>query len=684
MKRTVSTSFGAVLLVCASAVSALNTSNAASISPSVTGDAVAAAIGTRMNIAAAANGGVAFSSSDLGPAYASDRLNDGVIDHSGNSWIPATTGTSEYAAVQLGSPATIAAVVYSGQIGYNGRSAGTWSLQYTTDPQVRTTAAWTEIGTYIYTEPGCASPMPRSMFNFAAVANVTGLRLVLQNSACGGQLCVQEFEAYAPVEVAPEIVSQPVGGTAEEGGDFIFTVTANNAEAFQWLKDGNVIAGATGSSYTVSDVKTTDAGQYSVTVSNLTGGVVSDAATLEVTAVQTYDTYADTVRADSPIHYFPMDETDGTTAEDLGNMAGIGGIYTGGVTLGQPSVIEKLGKAVRFDGNNGTFVDLGLFHPGVNISIEAWVNLDPSATSPYSAIVARWDGSYEMDFNGSTANLVIRSDVNPAALGLVAAAAPSTRGEWHHVVSVFSEGKLSIYVDGVKGSEQTLGGGLQNLRAPNPDRVLIGATREGVFGFKGMIDEVAIYDTGLSAAQIRAHYRFLANNPIQVVPEIVSQPVGATVKEGEDFTFTVAANNAEAFQWFKDNQAIAGATTATYSISDVRASHAGQYSVAVSNVAGIVTSDKVTLAVTPTPLYDTYSKAVLADAPIHYYPMDDTAGTTAADFGQPGRHRRHLHRGHHPGTTRRLGQVGQSGAVRRQQRHLRGLRAVPSGRKYKH
>lgn len=80
MKRTVSTSFGAVLLVCASAVSALNTSNAASITPSVTGDAVAAAIGTRMNIAAAANGGVAFSSSDLGPAYASDRLNDGVID----------------------------------------------------------------------------------------------------------------------------------------------------------------------------------------------------------------------------------------------------------------------------------------------------------------------------------------------------------------------------------------------------------------------------------------------------------------------------------------------------------------------------------------------------------------------------------------------------------------------------
>ena len=153
MKRTVSTQCSVVLLACAGVMPAFNASHAAAITPSVTGDAVAAAIGDRINFAAAANGGVAFSSSDLGPAYAYDRLNDGVIDNSGNSWIPATTGTAEFAGVRFETPYTVAAVVFSGQIGYNGRSAGTWSLQYTTDPEVQTTTAWTEIGAYVYTEP---------------------------------------------------------------------------------------------------------------------------------------------------------------------------------------------------------------------------------------------------------------------------------------------------------------------------------------------------------------------------------------------------------------------------------------------------------------------------------------------------------------------------------------------------
>src|SRR5690606_25522063 len=48
---------------------------------------------------------------------------------------------------------------------------------------------------------------------------------------------------------------------------------------------------------------------------------------------------------------------------------------------------------------------------------------------------------------------------------------------------------------------------------PAPDRVLIGATREGVFGFNGLIDEVAIYDYPLSPAQVQSHYTIGAPPP---------------------------------------------------------------------------------------------------------------------------------------------------------------------------
>jgi len=489
---------------------AVPNSGAATLTPGATGDAaVAAATSGRPNLALATGGAVAFSSSDLTPAYAAPRVNDGVINHSGNSWIPVTTASTEFVGVAFPAPITLAAVVWHGQTGYNGRSGGTWRLEYTSDSSPSGSSTWTEIGTYIYSEAGCGSPMPRTLFSFGSVANVTGMRLVLANSACGIQLAVQEFEAYAPVSSPPSITSQAAGGTVVAGGDFTFSVLADGAEFFQWRKDNVDIPGATGPNYTISDVKASDAGTYIVKVRNSSGSVISDPAVLDVTPAQTFNSYAEAILTDNPIHYYPLDETSGTVAEDLGSLATTGGTYTGGFLVGQPAATERLGKRVQLDGAPGSFVDLGLFHPGNAVTVEAWVRLDSDARSAsYHALIARWDGSYELDFApGDYANFVVRRDGN--GFGLAAAAAPSTRAQWHHLVGIFGNGVLTIFVDGVKGSEQNLGGMLQDA-GPAPDRVMIGATRSGTassFNFKGGIDEVAVYDYALSAAQVRGHFR---------------------------------------------------------------------------------------------------------------------------------------------------------------------------------
>ncbi len=488
------------------AVQELEAYSPIALSPSVTGDApVAGAIAGRPNLALASAGGVAFASSELTPDYGAGRVNDGVINHGGNSYIPATTASSEFVAVRWSVPADIDSLVFHGQTGYNGRSAGTWSLEYTKDAAPSASSAWANIGTYSYSEPGCAVPMPRTFFSFSAISNVTGVRLVLQNAACGIQLAVQELEAYGPLVSPPTIDTQPSGGSVVAGGDFTFTVAATGASTFQWRKNGNAIAGATASSFRISDVKVSDAGTYSVVVANSAGSVTSDNAALVVTPAPTFATYTEAVLNDNPIHYYPLDETSGTTAADLGSLATSGGTYTGGLTLGQASAATRLGTCVRFDGAEGSFVDLGLFHPGNSVTLEAWVNADLTASSTFKAIIARWDGSYEMDWNPTdVGNLVIRNDAN--AFGIVATAAPISRGQWHHMVSVFDAGTLTIYVDGVQGSSQTIGGVLQNA-GPTPDRVLVGATRSGNFNWKGLIDEVAIYDSALTPAQIRAHFR---------------------------------------------------------------------------------------------------------------------------------------------------------------------------------
>ena len=155
-------------------------------------------------------------------------------------------------------------------------------------------------------------------------------------------------------------------------------------------------------------------------------------------------------------------------------------------------------------------MNLGNFHPGNSTTIEAWVQLDPTAANNpgYYVVVARWDGSYELDFApGDVPNLVVKNQVN--AFGLVAAPAPLARGQWHHLVGVYDAGVMTLYLNGAFASSVPLAGTLRN-GGPVPDRVLIGATRDGSnssFQWKGLIDEVAIYSRALSADRVLAHYQ---------------------------------------------------------------------------------------------------------------------------------------------------------------------------------
>ncbi len=87
--------------------------------------------------------------------------------------------------------------------------------------------------------------------------------------------------------VAPTITAQPVSQTVNAGATVTFSVTANGTAplAYQWSKNGSSIAGATLSSLTLASVTTTDAGTYTVRVSNTAGSVTSAPATLTVNSV---------------------------------------------------------------------------------------------------------------------------------------------------------------------------------------------------------------------------------------------------------------------------------------------------------------------------------------------------------------------------------------------------------------
>ncbi|MGZ5508771.1 MAG: immunoglobulin domain-containing protein, partial [Limisphaerales bacterium] len=84
---------------------------------------------------------------------------------------------------------------------------------------------------------------------------------------------------------SPQLILPPVGGTAYSGRDFMLISKAvgSTVITYQWLRDGSVITGATNATLALTNMQSTDAGNYQVVVSNALGSVTSVAAPVKVT-----------------------------------------------------------------------------------------------------------------------------------------------------------------------------------------------------------------------------------------------------------------------------------------------------------------------------------------------------------------------------------------------------------------
>ncbi len=91
------------------------------------------------------------------------------------------------------------------------------------------------------------------------------------------------FYGWTP-KLAPNITNPPVAQAAVQGQTAVFGAGASGlpAPAYQWLKDGISLPGATGTSLVLSNVQSADAAGYSVVASNSSGSVTSAAVALTV------------------------------------------------------------------------------------------------------------------------------------------------------------------------------------------------------------------------------------------------------------------------------------------------------------------------------------------------------------------------------------------------------------------
>jgi PKD repeat protein len=87
---------------------------------------------------------------------------------------------------------------------------------------------------------------------------------------------------------APGITTQPSAASACTGGNASFTIAATGTGlSYQWKKGGVNVAGATGQTYSLTNLTAAEAGAYTVTVSNACGSITSNSVNLTVTASPT-------------------------------------------------------------------------------------------------------------------------------------------------------------------------------------------------------------------------------------------------------------------------------------------------------------------------------------------------------------------------------------------------------------
>src|SRR5467141_1859052 len=96
----------------------------------------------------------------------------------------------------------------------------------------------------------------------------------------------------------------------------------------------------------------------------------------------------------------------------------------------------------------------------------------------------------------------------------------------------------------------------------------------------------------------------LTSAGVSLTPSITTQPTNQTVVVGQTATFFVTISGASplSYQWKKNGTAISGATSPSYTTPSETTSDSGaQFTVAVSNSAGNLTSSAATLTVNPAP-----------------------------------------------------------------------------------
>ena len=463
-------------------------------------------------------------------------------------------------------------------------------------------------------------------------ATSASLSLVNLNAASAGNYQVvvtnptgsvlSDVSAVA-VDTAPKITSLTGSASAVAGSNVELSVSASNSltMSYQWKRDGVSITGAVNAALTLSSVGSTDAGDYTVEVTNTVGTTVSAVIQINVISPPTiagspsgktigqsarlllsvsavgeslvYQWYKDGVMitgaAESAYSVSAVTSSDsGGYHVTVSNTAGTATSATASVTVVAPPLIETqpIGGAVSVGGD----ISLSVEAIGSGSVSYQWrqdgVALDgqTQASLDLAGLKLSDEGSYSVEVsneagitNSQAVDVIVLTPLtvteNPQGQSVVAGTLA--------VLNVAANGSNPVsyqwYQDGIAVDGATE----SSLRISN-----VSAANQGAY--HAVLSNAVSAVTSDSAALV-----------INIPPGIATQPVGLTVEKGRSAVFTVEVTGTAPFtyQWQHDGVNINGATGETLTLDSVEASDDGDYAVIVKSTYGAVASEAASLNV---------------------------------------------------------------------------------------
>ena len=217
-------------------------------------------------------------------------------------------------------------------------------------------------------------------------------------------------------------------------------------------------------------------------------------------------TYAEEVLTDSPVAYYRLGESSGSTASD--ETGSYDGVYYNSPTLGVTGALSgDTDTAVRFDDASSQRMTAAgtssVLSGATEFSVEFWLNRDTvnNKVIPFSTFSSSLEGIVVQARDTGELQCFYYYDSSNA--DAVFSGTTYGSGTWNHVVVTKDASNLKIYVDGVEKGAVSSSGSVSG----GQDWTL-GARDNGGFErfLDGILDEVAIYDYALSLSQIQAHY----------------------------------------------------------------------------------------------------------------------------------------------------------------------------------